>query len=447
MKNRIAMMTAVCGLVCGVSASALAVDFKLVRAIDFNTTQSGLFSNTNVNFIGNNVASIALVGDVLYVGGFNNNSTITPQSQRLVKLINVLTTGPDVVGIPASQTNMPWARGFNGMDYNIAQQQLVVTFDAGGYNAAPGQVRLFDTNVGATFAPNVLAEAGLPTGESNRGICEPAFDAGRDGLGFGTFGAIPAVLDFTLGEPAKFGPVGLNPTTLNAAIGQTIYEVGLGGPDLNSPPLPPTANSSLWRGLDIHPTTGMIVARGGNNVIIAPRGATNDVIVDRVVIGNGNVANQVGNNVEIVHGLSDADDFIIYNNRATGGAGQAFASVVRTVNFDGTAKTVNFFDIDGTTPVAFPTGNAYYSFSWDAANKRLAISDFLNRLIYIFEIPSGGDPCAPADFNGDNSVDFFDYLDFVAAFATEDPSADFNGDNTVDFFDYLDFVAAFAQCS
>jgi hypothetical protein len=53
----------------------------------------------------------------------------------------------------------------------------------------------------------------------------------------------------------------------------------------------------------------------------------------------------------------------------------------------------------------------------------------------------------PADFNNDNTVDFFDYLDFVAAFDAEDPSADFNGDNTVDFFDYLDFVQFFDECS
>jgi hypothetical protein len=48
-----------------------------------------------------------------------------------------------------------------------------------------------------------------------------------------------------------------------------------------------------------------------------------------------------------------------------------------------------------------------------------------------------------ADFNADGIADFFDYLDFVAAFDAEDPAADFNGDQTVDFFDYLDFVAAF----
>jgi hypothetical protein len=51
--------------------------------------------------------------------------------------------------------------------------------------------------------------------------------------------------------------------------------------------------------------------------------------------------------------------------------------------------------------------------------------------------------CA-ADFNADGVVDFFDYLDFVAAFSSGDMSADFNSDEVIDFFDYLDFVAAFS---
>ncbi|MBU6412059.1 MAG: hypothetical protein KGS45_01175 [Planctomycetes bacterium] len=53
--------------------------------------------------------------------------------------------------------------------------------------------------------------------------------------------------------------------------------------------------------------------------------------------------------------------------------------------------------------------------------------------------------CGPADFNGDEALDFFDYLDFVAAFSANDPVADFNLDGTIDFFDYLDFVAAFSS--
>jgi ELWxxDGT repeat protein len=52
-------------------------------------------------------------------------------------------------------------------------------------------------------------------------------------------------------------------------------------------------------------------------------------------------------------------------------------------------------------------------------------------------------PC-PADFNADTVIDLFDYLDFVAAFAANDPAADFNADTTIDFFDYLDFVESFA---
>ncbi|MBU6412413.1 MAG: hypothetical protein KGS45_02980 [Planctomycetes bacterium] len=53
-------------------------------------------------------------------------------------------------------------------------------------------------------------------------------------------------------------------------------------------------------------------------------------------------------------------------------------------------------------------------------------------------------PC-PADFNADTVIDFFDYLDFVSAFAANQPAADFNADTVIDFFDYLDFVAAFAS--
>ena len=49
------------------------------------------------------------------------------------------------------------------------------------------------------------------------------------------------------------------------------------------------------------------------------------------------------------------------------------------------------------------------------------------------------------DFNGDGSIDFFDYLDFIDAFTGAGVSADFNGDGSIDFFDYLDFVDAFTS--
>lgn len=55
-----------------------------------------------------------------------------------------------------------------------------------------------------------------------------------------------------------------------------------------------------------------------------------------------------------------------------------------------------------------------------------------------------GTPRCDADFNTDGVLDFFDYLDFVTAFAAGQFAADFNDDMAIDFFDYLDFVSGFS---
>ncbi len=52
--------------------------------------------------------------------------------------------------------------------------------------------------------------------------------------------------------------------------------------------------------------------------------------------------------------------------------------------------------------------------------------------------------CA-ADYNSDDVVDFFDYLDFVDDFSQNENFADFNADQIIDFFDYLDFVDTLAS--
>jgi trimeric autotransporter adhesin len=57
----------------------------------------------------------------------------------------------------------------------------------------------------------------------------------------------------------------------------------------------------------------------------------------------------------------------------------------------------------------------------------------------------GGCPPCVADFDRNGEVDFFDYLEFVAAFSNEQSRADINDNGVVDFFDYLDFAALFEQ--
>jgi trimeric autotransporter adhesin len=85
-----------------------------------------------------------------------------------------------------------------------------------------------------------------------------------------------------------------------------------------------------------------------------------------------------------------------------------------------------------TALLRLPNGDLMTGGSFTASGGRVA--QFLN---------TWGCPPCPADFDGNGTLDFFDYLDFVAAFAAGESRADFDGNGTVDFFDYLDFAAAF----
>ena len=50
-----------------------------------------------------------------------------------------------------------------------------------------------------------------------------------------------------------------------------------------------------------------------------------------------------------------------------------------------------------------------------------------------------------ADFNGDGSVDFTDFIGFARAFNTDDTTYDLNGDNRVDFTDFIEFARSFGR--
>jgi hypothetical protein len=52
-----------------------------------------------------------------------------------------------------------------------------------------------------------------------------------------------------------------------------------------------------------------------------------------------------------------------------------------------------------------------------------------------------------ADFDGNGTVDFADFLSFVSVFGTTDSHHDLNGNGTVDFPDFLMFAAQFSQAA
>lgn len=109
---------------------------------------------------------------------------------------------------------------------------------------------------------------------------------------------------------------------------------------------------------------------------------------------------------------------------------------------------------DGTLVAAGATGTGSFisfpsTYQIRIANMYLAdaglyICDLTNSCGSVASSPATLSVCI-GNFNCDGAVDFFDYLDFVGAFAAQLPSADFNQDGVIDFFDYLDFVQAFTD--
>ncbi len=94
----------------------------------------------------------------------------------------------------------------------------------------------------------------------------------------------------------------------------------------------------------------------------------------------------------------------------------------------------------GTHSPQLTIANAQAAGSSEPVSLRCIVS---NSCSTTASIPAALTVC-PADFSCDGTIDFFDYLDFVAAFSANAPAADFNHDSIVDFFDYLDFVLAFS---
>jgi hypothetical protein len=124
-----------------------------------------------------------------------------------------------------------------------------------------------------------------------------------------------------------------------------------------------------------------------------------------------------------------------------------------TTNADSGGATAVFLDdtgaIIGEQPVQAPQG----TWAWDGwesttpiKSVRILASNQFGGFIQMddLEIQAGGG--CDADYNGNGSVDFFDYLDFVQDFANLDPRSDWDGNGSVDFFDYLDFAQDFADC-
>jgi hypothetical protein len=138
-----------------------------------------------------------------------------------------------------------------------------------------------------------------------------------------------------------------------------------------------------------------------------------------------------------IHELGHALAYNGWMNGSTGELPQTYMSTFdRHVNFDGDDfwfEGANAMAVYGG-PVPITFGNPFHLGNWAPRPGDDLIPELMNGVVFyngqrysISELDwavlkDAGiaivDPVCPADFNGDTSIDFFDYLDFVAAFST-----------------------------
>jgi hypothetical protein len=137
--------------------------------------------------------------------------------------------------------------------------------------------------------------------------------------------------------------------------------------------------------------------------------------------------------------------------RARANASMAYDSVRRRMVLQGGFVTggegnrADTWEWDGTNwqlrSEGAPGTSYRGSMTFDPIRKRIVAAGLDNDpRVWEMAFPS---PRCPADFNGDDFVDFFDYDAFVASFERAGERADFNRDCFLDFFDYDAFVEAF----
>jgi hypothetical protein len=430
--------------------SARAVDLYLI-----NTQNVDLLCDSLGNpdfFIGNNPSVISLVGNDLYVGGYNNTGVAAPG--QVVKIEGIdFTTGTRLFRLmPDTQVTLPAFRGYYGctFDWGTANSGLVVNYDSGGVGTA-GAFKLFDV----TTQLNPILLQSSPAGTSPRGGAGTSFDYGNDGLGFdldgngSKDGPVIGLLDFSnYGGVQSRGPFGIR-TAPSIAGGDALTAIGTGriydgnSVDGSSNSIAAimniadlsgcTISSTLWRDLAIDRTNGDMAGRAANDLVLVKRNALNgNASIKNVDLNGGCGSGGAGGSdsfafailqrAEAVYGYG-GPSFVIIND--LNAAGSSLSTWTKAFDFDGAPVTLSFKNPDGSTfdPAIV---SSTFDFSWDPTNKRLAISTFGNRNVYIFSTEPPVLPCAcTADFDGSGGTpDSGDIDAFFTAWLAGEANAD-----------------------
>ena len=349
MKNSIMMLVGVAGLA---AASQAQVSLTLLKTISTASTSNV----ANAEFVGNRVSAIAWNGTDLYVAGYNNTGAAA--NTGIAKYSNALGAGAWNAAFGQISTSVN--RGFSGLA--ISGNNLAAAWDNGAGNAAA--IRSYDATTGAKNW--FIGDAGAANDSTRRGSGGVAFEPGFGGSSPSN-GSV-ATAYFGSGRRVAY----------NGGTGAAVYTTAT-GMIINTNPA-----STTWRDIAFD-GNGDVYLREGNRLVKAVRTGENSAAAPATAIG-GLAVNAAIDNQNLAIGLDAVSNqkFIVLNDRTATGAGQAFASVIKFFDVNGTALSVNW---NGFAALA---GNGAYDFAYDAGSKTLAISDFANQNVYIFAVPTPG---------------------------------------------------------
>jgi hypothetical protein len=338
--------------VAGIAGAATAqVQLDLRAVVDLSS-----ISNVTTG-IGTNPSAVAWNGTDAWVAGYNSSGAAA--NTGIVRVSGVLSS--PTFGTRFGAFSTPNSRGVSGLA--LQGDRLAISVDTGA--GSGDSVRQFSTSTETLNWRIGDATAGNDGTRRGNGV---AFDPGFNGAG-----SNQGVAYLSIGSGRRH--------LLNASSGAYINGQNAGG-IINFATV-----STTWRDMAFDPTTGDLYTRESNRIGRAGRTGDNTFSASTVLGSLATATTVDTQNIAFVNSAT-AGNLLIVNNRTVATGGQAFTSVVQGFTTTGASVPLQFF-LNGSAWAA-PAGNGAYDFSFDASTNTLAVVDFANRNLYVFQIPTPG---------------------------------------------------------
>lgn len=325
-----------------VLSTPLALGVTLREVARFDAAASA--DSSGNSYIGNNPSAVSWNGSQLYIAGFNSSGGAADTA--IVEITNAGATGLVAAAFssPFGVLSTPNLRGYSGLD--LEGGVLAAAYDDGA--ADPNGIQAFDASDNTqTWAKNARSGSGVAH--------DPGFGGIDSGVAWLTFGS------------------GRRPLQ-NTSTGADIYTTADGM-------IITDFGETFWRDLDFDQSTGDVYMRRSNDLLKATRTGGNSATVSMLVDNSSNGSFVAGQNLDFM--ATDLfGDVVIYNDRPATGAAN-FADVVKMIDSSGTPLLATFALLGGGVPAE---GVGYYDFDFDAASQTLALLDFGNRNVHIFQV-------------------------------------------------------------